>query len=378
MIIGILYAITILALTTGWFRIKKWKKGDTAPKTRISVVIPVRNEEENIERLLADLVAQTYPVELYEVIVVDDHSTDGTVEVVTRLQMPDSRCQTKYSLLNTKYLKLVRNDGEGKKAAIRMGVGMAQGELIVTTDGDCRVGPEWLMNIATYYEKYKPRLISGPVVMEETRGFFRSFQSMEFMSLVASGAGSTGIRMPILCNGANLAFEKEAYLQASHEKDLRYASGDDIFLLLRIKRLFGNRSIRFLKSQEAIVETHTKKTIKSYLDQRLRWVSKSRGYRDPLIISVALIIFLFNLGLVVFTILAHQSLELTRIIAAMWLGKVIIDLPLLLGFSMFARREGVMGYYLLFAIGYVLFATVMGILGNLPLGYYWKGRKIRD
>ena len=384
LVVSVLYALTILGFTFGWFRIKRWKC-DALASTKLSVVIPVRNEEENIEKLLEDLAGQNYPFELFEVIVVDDHSTDGTVDVINRIKnqdarrkTQDARRKTKYSILNTQFFKLIKNDGEGKKAAIRMGVEMAQGDLIVTTDGDCRVGPEWLMNIATYYEKYKPRLISGPVVMEETSGLFRSFQSMEFMSLVASGAGSIGIGMPIMCNGANLAFEKEAYLQASNEKDLKYASGDDIFLLLRIKKTFGRQSIRFLQSQEAIVETHSKGSLRSYLKQRLRWVSKSKGYRDPVIISVALIVFLFNLSLILCSILAHQSLELSQVTAAMWLGKVVIDLPLIMGFSMFAKRDKIMGCYLIFAIGYVLFATVMAVVGNLPPGYSWKGRKVRN
>jgi cellulose synthase/poly-beta-1,6-N-acetylglucosamine synthase-like glycosyltransferase len=377
LVASLLYGLTILGLTVGWFRIKPWKH-DAPATTRLSVVIPVRNEEENIESLLDDLVGQNYPFELYEVIVVDDGSTDGTKDIVERYRcrMPDA--STSLSTGAGCRIRIEESNGEGKKAAIRMGVKIAQGKVIVTTDGDCRVGPEWLMNIAAYYEEYKPRLISGPVVMEETRGLFRSFQSMEFMSLVASGAGSIGIGMPIMCNGANLAFEKEAYLQASNEKDLEYASGDDIFLMLRIKKMFGRHSIRFLKNREALVETSTKGSLRSYLGQRLRWVSKSRGYRDPVIISVALIVFLFNLLLILCSVMAHQSLELSRITAAMWLGKVVIDLPLILGFSMFAKRDGIMGYYLIFSICYVLFAAVMGILGNLPFGYYWKGRKVRN
>ncbi len=376
-IITLLYVITILALTIGWFRINRWKKDDTAPKTKISVLIPVRNEADSIGQLLTNLLNQSYPKELHEVILVDDHSTDGTSEVVRGYQMP---VPSDVEGPDAGYrISLELNDGVGKKEAIRKGVEVAEGDLIVTTDADCRVGPEWLSSIASYYEQYYPKLISGPVVLEKTYGFFKSFQSMEFMSLVASGAGAIGINRPIMCNGANLAFEKDAYLQAqTDDKSRKYASGDDIFLLLRIKKLFGKKAIRFLKIREAIVETNAKRTLKAYLNQRLRWVSKSKGYRDPAIIIVALIVFLFNLSLLTCSILAGQFDILPRITAAMWIIKVIVDLPILLGFSMFARRDNVMGYYFIFAIGYVLFATVMAVVGNLPLGYSWKGRKIRN
>jgi len=389
-IITLLYVITILALTIGWFRIKRWKKDDTVPKTNISVVIPVRNEADNIGELLTDLLNQSYPKELHEVILVDDNSEDKTVEIVNdyRHKTQDARGKTQDARGKTQEargkrqderLEIVRNDGEGKKEAIRKGVEIAEGDLIVTTDADCRVGPEWLSSIASYYEKYNPKLISGPVILEKTYGFFKSFQSMELMSLVASGAGAIGINRPIMCNGANLAFEKEAYLEVNNDKkDLKYASGDDIFMLLKIKKLYGGRSVRFLKNQDAIVETSTKDSIREYFNQRFRWVSKSKGYRDPAIIIVALIVFLFNLSLLTCSILVGQFDILPRITAAMWIIKVIVDLPILLGFSMFARRDNVMGYYFIFAIGYVLFATVMAVVGNLPLGYSWKGRKIRN
>jgi len=370
-IISIFYVITILALTIAWFRIKKWDHEDKDPQTRITIVIPARNEGRKIKDLLESISNQQYPFELFETIVVNDASTDNTYEVVQRIRyrIQDTGCR----------IILVDNDIEGKKGAIRKGVVMASGELIVTVDADCRVGPEWLSAIASYYEKYKPKLISGPVVIKEAFGFFKSFQSMELMSLVASGAGSIGMKKPIMCNGANLAFTKEAYLKASeNNRDHKYASGDDIFLLLNIKKLYGSNSIRFLKSRDSIVETKAKNTLKGYIKQRFRWVSKSRGYHDPTIIIVAMIVFLFNLVLLSCSILACSSLDLARIAAVMWIIKVIIDLPILLGFSMFARRDNIMGYYFVFAIVYVLFTTIAAIVGNLPLGYSWKERKIRN
>ena len=376
-IISILYVITILAVTIGWFRLKKWDQEDKDPQTRITIIIPARNEAENIGSLLEDILDQSYPGELLELIVVDDYSSDDTAGVVQsnwtqpagQAGMQDAGCR----------IILVDNDNPGKKGAIRKGVELASGELIVTIDADCRVGTEWLTAIASYYTKYKPKLISGPVVIKESIGLFKSFQSMELMSLVASGAGSIGINQPIMCNGANLAFAKEAYLRANENKqDLKYASGDDIFLLLKVKRLYGSNSIRFLKSRESIVETRARNTLKGYFKQRFRWVSKSKGYRDPTIIIVALIVFLFNLALLSYSILAYNSLDLARICAAMWIIKVVIDLPILLGFSMFARRDNIMGYYFIFAIGYVLFTTIAAIVGNLPLGYSWRERRIRN
>jgi len=376
-IISILYIVSILALTIGWFRLKKWDYEDKDPQTRITIVIPARNEAGNIGSLLEDILGQSYPGDLFETLVVNDFSTDDTAGVVEGYRTPRLRSgqvpDAGYRII------LVDNDNPGKKGAIRKGVVMATGELIVTVDADCRVGPEWLFAIASYYEKYKPKLISGPVVIKETFGFFKSFQSMELMSLVASGAGSIGIKKPIMCNGANLAFTKEAYLKANeNNRDHKYASGDDIFLLLEIKKLYGSNSIRFLKSRDSIVATRAKNTLKGYFNQRFRWVSKSKGYRDPTIIIVALIVFLFNLALLSYSILAYNSFDLARISAVMWIIKVLIDLPILLGFSMFAKRDNIMGYYFVFAIGYVLFTTIAAIVGNLPLGYSWKERKIRN
>ncbi|MEA3476781.1 MAG: glycosyltransferase [Bacteroidota bacterium] len=369
--ISFLYVFIIALLTTGWLIIKSWKKTDAHPEVNISLIIAARNEAENIEGLLQDIVQQQYPSGLFEAIVVDDHSTDDTGEIVQTFgyRMQDTGCR----------MILVKNDGMGKKAAIRKGVEMASGDLIVTIDTDCRVGSEWLSSIASYYEKHKPKLISAPVVIGETNGFFKSFQSMELMSLVASGAGSIGIRRPIMCNGANLAFEKEAFWEAnSNAKDLKYASGDDIFLLLKIKKLYGSRSIHFLKSPAAIVETRAKKSIREYFNQRFRWVSKSKGYRDPMIISVAIVVFLFNLLLITSSIFACQSLYLTRAVAALWFIKILIDLPILISFSIFAGKDKIMGYYFFFQVIYVPFAVITAIWGILSGRFRWKDRKIRN
>ncbi len=377
--ISFLYAFIIALLTAGWLRIKTWKKTDAHPEINISLIIPARNEAENIEGLLQGIVQQQYPSGMFETIVVDDHSTDNTVEVVQtfgyRMQDPSTTLRTGSGCR----MILVKNDGMGKKAAIRKGVEIASGDLIVTIDADCRVGSEWLSSIASYYEKHKPKLISAPVVIGETSGFFKSFQSMELMSLVAAGAGSIGINKPIMCNGANLAFEKEAYLEVNKNKeDLKFASGDDIFLLLKIKKLYGSRSIHFLKSPAAIVATRAKKSIRDYLNQRFRWVSKSKGYRDPMIISVAVMVFLFNLLLITSSIFAGQSLYLARAVAALWFIKILIDLPILISFSMFAKRDNIMGYYFIFSIIYVPFVVISAIWGILAGRFSWKARKIRN
>jgi len=124
-------------------------------------------------------------------------------------------------------------------------------------------------------------------------------QHLEFLSLVASGAASVNSGFPVMCNGANLIYEKKAFDEVNgFDANENYASGDDVFLLLKMKKHFGKRSISVLNKPKAIVYTEAKKTLSELTHQRLRWASKTKGYRDFAILFVAAIVFGFNLSII--------------------------------------------------------------------------------
>lgn len=213
------YVIIISSFALGWHLIKPFKQKIIIDYPKTSIVVACRNEEKNIGNLLQSLSNQNYPKDKTEIIIVNDHSDDETEKVI-------------YDLVskNIKLLNLPENI-TGKKAALQYGISLATSDIILTTDADCIMGSDWIINMVSYYLTHKPKILVGPVAFNHNNSVFQKFQTMEFMSLVGSGAGAIGINHPIMCNGANLLFEKTVYENTLHAN--KYASGDDIFLYCR-------------------------------------------------------------------------------------------------------------------------------------------------
>ena len=195
---------------------------------KISLIIPARNEETNIGKLLAALSNQSYPKELTEIIVVDDHSTDNTATIVQ--QFPFAKLiQLKEDAINSY-----------KKKAIEKGIAEATGELIVTTDADCNVNPGWLRAINSSFSDESVKMSFGAVRIQSDQTIFSRLQALEFSSLIGSGASTAAFGFPTMCNGANLAFTKEAFLQTNgYTGNEQIASGDDEFLMRKIEAKSG-------------------------------------------------------------------------------------------------------------------------------------------
>lgn len=248
------------------------------PGIFVSVIIPCRNEENNIEELLGCIARQDYPSGNFEVIVVDDHSEDDTYKKASSFKL-------------LRNLQVIPGEGTGKKNAIRSGISISRGNLIVTTDGDCRMGSDWLTAIASYYSDLMPDLIVCPVKLQQTTGFFGKFQELEFLALQGVTAGSLLAGHPSMCNGANLSFTREIYEKHTGKLRFNIPSGDDIFLLQSVKKdKTGN--IKWLESPHAIVETSSSPGIIQFIRQRARWISKAGAYHDRFTILLAVVTLL--------------------------------------------------------------------------------------
>jgi poly-beta-1,6-N-acetyl-D-glucosamine synthase len=272
------------------------------PDTFVSIIIACRNEQENLPVLLNHISVQNYRRDFFEVIVVNDNSTDNTFETASSIKgMPN--------------LRVINNIGSGKKQAIRTGINASRGVLIITTDSDCKMKPNWIRTIAAFYERYKPDLIICPVQVENGHGFFRKFEELEFLSLQGVTAGSATARMATMCNGANLSFPRETYLNNTDKLHDDIPSGDDIFLLQSLKKS-GNPKISWLESADSIVSTNSASTVNGFLKQRTRWVSKVKAYNDWFVVVV---------GIATFVMILTQLLMLTGLIAGrMTIGAFLI------------------------------------------------------
>jgi len=250
---------------------------ETNCKIFVSVIAACRNEEKELPGLLSDIADQIFNHDLFELIIVDDNSTDSTLEIASGFK-------------RIKNLKVLKNTVKGKKGAIRTGVDASDGALVITTDADCRMGNTWLKTIVSYFAFDNPDMIICPVKLESSKGFFRRFQELEFLGLQGITAGTAADFNPVMCNGANLAFKKESYLKHAGNLHEELLSGDDIFLLHNIKRESGNR-ILWLESDEAIVTTRLSDTLFSFFRQRARWISKSGSYNDIFTVVLAIVTF---------------------------------------------------------------------------------------
>jgi len=367
---GVVYCFIILGYTIGWFMLKSYEPVVKEFKTTVSVIVPARDEEENIENLLNDLINQDLPGELIEVFVVNDHSTDKTKAIVSDFITQHS--DHKIKLIN---ISKENPNRAYKKMAINMAIEKSEGDLIITTDADCRVGKNWLSSFVSLYESEKPRMIVGPVCFHNEGSFFEKLQTLEFLSLIAITGGAIRIGRPNMCNGANLVYEKKTFLEAGGFGSDGFSSGDDVFLLLKIRKKFGFRSVRFLKNNSAIVYTEAKKSISDFFHQRTRWASKNKGY-DANILIISFSVYMINLLLVAGLILSVFYPQALMIILGGFVLKSLVELPILIGIGNFVKRSRMFLYSFPLIFIYPIYIIITGALGIVS-SYNWKGRTIR-
>lgn len=286
LIILVPYLYHILKIWKALSGIKDFKPAND-PGLFLSVIIACRNEEKNLPLLLADISFQEYCQDLYEVVVVDDNSTDTTAD-------------TARSFRGIKNLRVITSRGKGKKQAVRTGIEVSAGSFAVTADADCRVGRKWLKTIASFAEEKQPVMTINPVVINAGRGFFNRFQELEFLSLQGITAGTAAMGNPVMCNGANLGISKEAWLRNAGRLHEELVSGDDVFLLHSLKSE-GLPGIMWLESADAEAATHGSVSLISFLRQRGRWISKAGHYSDH---------YTRQLGIVTFVTIMAQILIL--------------------------------------------------------------------
>lgn len=362
----LIYGVCILTLTYGWMKLKNRLPAESSSGsvTRVSVIVAMKDEEENIGVLLQHLTLQDYPRHLFEIILADDHSEDDTLKVIKRWQHNSDMD-----------LRVVCNaSGEtGKKVALSKGIDSATGELIMITDADCIMGNRWIGSVVSFYEKENPYMILGPVLYKShKRKPFECFQALEFISLLAVSAGAASLNRPLFCNAANMAFTRQVYNEFRDPFSSETASGDDTMLLLSIKKKYPGK-IRFNKHRYALVETFPEKTLKRFWNQRKRWVSKSKYYSDFDILFVSYNVFATNLLLLVFFVLMLFHASVFNFFLGFFLFKFIIDSFLLFPLILYYKIPCLLLSYVPSQLIYFLYATSVALGGKFS-GFEWKNR----
>lgn len=371
-----LYAIMTLTLLIGWIRMEGFSMGcHETPTTKITVIIPVRNEAKWLPQLLQDLENQNFPTKLLQIIIANDGSTDET-EAIIKLHQYDSRFQWQLFDIeqDTNY--------SPKKRAISQAMVHAQGELIVSTDGDCRVGVNWLRTIESFYRKTQAKLISSPVTFVQTqignhslRNLFTHLQTIEFASLVGTGAVSMFLKKPNMCNGANLAYSKEAFEEVGgFAGSEQVASGDDEFLMHKIFARYPDQ-VFFLKSAQAVVSTQVNSTWQDFYQQRKRWASKWKFYQNWQVSALAIFIFTVNFGLLIGVFGGLFGLFEWRIIFYQIVLKCTFEFIFLGNILRFFGHLRSIKWILLAQFMYPFYVSLFALVAQYR-GYTWKGRNL--
>jgi len=358
------YSILIFYYRQSWRSIPDFIS-TRVPLTTISVIIPAKDEEENIGNLLLALQKQSYPKNLFEVIVINDHSTDRTAGVVG--QFPGVLLvELKNGQLNSY-----------KKKAIETGIAAATNELIVTTDADCIPSPEWLKTIAAFKEQTNAVFIAAPVILSaEQNNFLSTFQLLDFLVLQGITGASVYKEIHSMCNGANLAYEKKVFYEAGGFEGIdEIASGDDMLLMHKIREKNPGK-IRYLKSKEAIVSTRPMRTWKDFFNQRIRWASKATYYKDKRIFWVLLLVYLFNLSFLLLLIAGFWHYQYWIYLIGLWIAKTIVEFPFVAGVASFFSKRSLLKYFFFFQPFHIFYTLIAGWLGQSGK-YEWKGRKVR-
>lgn len=313
----IIYSLGVFAL---WLvLVRKHRESELLPEwsIRVSVVIAARNEEKNIARLLKSLLLQDYPHELIEVVVINDGSTDRTPIVVSEF-IADARLRSQADF------RLINNPFPGKKGAIRYGVEKSSGDLILTTDADCEVGPRWIGAHAGYYAASGADMILGEVYQKPSGGFASHFGVLEFSALQGITEASALAGYPVMCNGANMAYTREAYIRHSSNVRHEIASGDDMFLMHSLKRAGGR--IGYAGCEAAAVVTASAGTAAALLRQRARWASKAYYFSDAATLTLAAATAACNAAVTAAAAMSLFSLKHLSLLALLYGIRLVPDL----------------------------------------------------
>lgn len=365
--ITIIYVILIGRFVYGFEKIKEFKLRDLSSKTHFSVVIPFRNEAENLPKLIASILALKYPKSLFEIILVDDDSEDDSVKFLKKSIPSDA---------NISIIKNERQSNSPKKDAIDTAIKQAKFEWIITTDADCELPKYWLDSFDEFIQQNEVKCIAAPVTFHITSSLLNRFQVLDLLSLQGATMGGFGITKPFLCNGANFAYTKQAFNDVSGFKgNTNIASGDDIFLLEKMVKKHP-KQVHFLKCEDAIVTTSSQPTWKALISQRKRWASKTSSYRNWFGKLTGLLVLLMNATLIISCLLCALGILNLKILFYIAFIKFNIDTLLIYKAAAFYNQKEILRSVFWGFLIYPIFSVYIAFT-SLFSSYKWKGRQFK-
>jgi len=368
---AVCYFLMIAFITAGVLRKSRTARPVRA-SARVSVILPVRNEGTGIIACLDDLALQNYPADLFEVIVSDDFSEDYTVEKVRR--WAKEHPALKLSVLKG---ELNREEQQGKKKAIERAVAIASGEIILTTDADTFHEKSWIHSMSGVFRNDEIKMVLGPVGFTCEKGIFQKIQTLEFLGIIGVTAGSANLGIPLMCNGANLAYRKQTFIEAGgYAGNTAFSSGDDQFLMMKFREQFGKDSVVFLTDADAVTLTLPCSSWHDFWEQRLRWVSKSRAYQDRRVITAGILTIGFPLMILAGGVVGIFYPAIFILASLLWFLKILAEYPLVWLMARFFDKKHLLNYYFAAQVFQFFYSIAVAIAGQFTT-VSWKGRRFR-
>ena len=361
---SIVYVILLSRIMDGWDDTPEWDiPKNYVGRTHVSIVIAARNEENNILNCLKSILRCNYPKSSYEIIVVDDHSSDNTNKLVTDLNHPS------ITILQLK-------EKEGKKSALEKGIHSAKGELILCTDADCLVPENWITAFSSFYEKTGAKCIAAPIIYDVNKSILQRFQYLDALNNMCVTANGIKKQSYYMANGANLGFTKSSFVELDgYEGNKNYASGDDMFLIQKIAQTYPG-GVSFLKSRDTLVTTLPEKTFSDLVKQRTRWATKSKAYLNPDISKIQGFVFYFVLMILLNLVLSPlgTGLSLFGFMFSLFIKWTMDYLYLNKLADYFGEREPLKAFFPA-SLGFMFYILFAGFKALRPTKYEWKGRQ---
>lgn len=363
-LVGLVYMILIYRIYRGWVNTKEAIiPDDFDPQTAISIVISVRNEENTIRNCLQSILENHFPSNLFEIVVIDDHSTDRTAEIIKSFR--DNK---------VKYIELPENL-RGKKKAITFGIDQASFPLILCTDGDCIVPQNWLLWHSYFHQSSDASVYTSCVIPETASSVLSHFQFLDFAATMAITANGIRRNTYFLANGANMSYRKAVFHEVGgYSNNENLASGDDVFFMNAVAKL-PRFKVGFMKSLSGPVITKAESTWSALMEQRKRWATKSTRVGYTKITVIQSFVFVFSIMIWLYVIAG-------MIISAAVVGAGMMALCIKMGtdyifLSRLCRDFGndkVMKSFIPCFFVYFLHIFLSARYALFPTSYNWKSR----
>lgn len=363
--IGLCYVFMLFFIRQGIKKVPIFNDADIKPKYKFSIIIPFRNEANNLNALIHSLDNINYPTSFFEVIFIDDFSEDNSVEIIQDYHWRNP--------INFKVLTSLNSEGSPKKRALELGISKAEYDWILTTDADCIVPEFWLKNLNGFVDNNQPDMIIMPVLLKKEKAM--NLELIETLSLQLVTLGTFGLGKPVMSNGANFAFQKSAFITLNgYSGNSQIASGDDMFLLEKF--LKSGLKVNYLKSTEVIVLTTPQNSIKDFIEQRIRWASKTGASNNMLLKFIGIVVLALNLSIVVALLLTMFQQVSIICIAMLYIMKTVADLSLVeRGYKFFSIKQLVP--QIMFGNLYYPFLNIYIAIRSMFGGFTWKDRNFK-